>query len=48
MVFGTGEGNTDIAIDGQLVPLSGPYPKPVVRSGTATVAVKPATAPFSS
>jgi len=36
-VFGTGEGATDIAIDGQKVPLTGPYPSPLLTPWTATV-----------
>ena len=43
MAYGTGEGKTDIAIDGQKVPLLGPYPKPLLAPWTATVAGKPAT-----
>ncbi len=40
MVFATGEGRTDIALDGQIVPLAGPYPQPVVGPWTATVGGK--------
>jgi uncharacterized protein (TIGR03437 family) len=43
MAFGTGEGKTDIAINGQMVPLTGPYPKPLLGPWTATVGSKPAT-----
>jgi uncharacterized protein (TIGR03437 family) len=43
MAYGTGEGKTDIAIDGQQVPLMGPYPKPLLGPWTATVGGKPAT-----
>jgi len=42
MAYGTGEGKTDIAIDGQKVPLMGPYPKPLLGPWTATVGGKPA------
>ena len=37
MVFATGEGKTDIAMDGQIVPLYGPYPRPLLGPWTATV-----------
>ena len=47
MAYGTGEGKTDIAIDGQIVPLMGPYPKPLLGPWTATVGGKPATVTYS-
>jgi uncharacterized protein (TIGR03437 family) len=46
MAYATGEGNTDIAIDGQRVPLTGPYPKPLLGPWTATVGGKPATVTY--
>jgi hypothetical protein len=42
MAFATGEGATDIAVDGMHVSLLGPYPKPVLGPWTATVGGKPA------
>jgi len=47
MAYATGEGKTDIAADGQKVPLYGPYPKPVLAPWTATVGGKPATVTYS-
>jgi uncharacterized protein (TIGR03437 family) len=47
MAYATGEGKTDIAVDGQHVPLSGPYPKPLLAPWTATVGGKPATVTYS-
>ena len=37
MAYGTGEGKTDIAMDGQFVPLAGPWPAPLLTPWTATV-----------
>ncbi|MFB3776442.1 MAG: SBBP repeat-containing protein [Bryobacteraceae bacterium] len=37
MVFATGEGKTDVGLDGQIVPLYGPYPRPILWPWTATV-----------
>ena len=47
MAYATGEGKTDIALDGQKVPLMGPYPKPLLTPWTATVGGKPATVTYS-
>ena len=47
MAYATGEGKTDIATDGQKVPLLGPYPKPLLGPWTATVGGKPATVTYS-
>jgi uncharacterized protein (TIGR03437 family) len=47
MAYATGEGKTDIAMDGQKVPLLGPYPKPLLTPWTATVGGKPATVTYS-
>ena len=46
MVYATGEGKVDVALDGQLVPLAGPYPKPLLGPWTATVGGKPATVSY--
>jgi len=46
MAYATGEGKTDIAIDGQKVPLLGPYPKPLLGPWTATVGGKPAAVTY--
>jgi uncharacterized protein (TIGR03437 family) len=43
MIYATGEGKTDIAIDGQRVPLLEPYPRPLLTPWTATVGGKTAT-----
>jgi uncharacterized protein (TIGR03437 family) len=43
MIYATGEGTTDTAIDGQKVPLAGPYPAPLLTPWTATVGGKTAT-----
>jgi uncharacterized protein (TIGR03437 family) len=48
MAYATGEGKTDIAIDGQKVPLAGPCPKPLLGPWTATVGGKPATVTYYS
>jgi uncharacterized protein (TIGR03437 family) len=37
MAYGTGEGKTNVAIDGELVPAAGPYPLPLLTPWTATV-----------
>jgi len=47
MAFGTGEGKTDIAIDGQKVPQGGPYPKPLLGTWTATIGGKTATVVYA-
>jgi uncharacterized protein (TIGR03437 family) len=47
MAYATGEGETDIASDGQHVPLLGPYPKPLLAPWTATVGGKPASVTYS-
>ena len=47
MAYATGEGKTDIATDGQKVPLLGPYPKPLLGPWTATVGGKPAAVTYS-
>jgi uncharacterized protein (TIGR03437 family) len=47
MAYATGEGKTDIASDGQHVPLLGPYPEPLLSPWTATVGGKPATVTYS-
>jgi uncharacterized protein (TIGR03437 family) len=47
MAYATGEGKTDIATDGEQVPLSGPYPKPVLGPWTATVGGQPATVTYA-
>jgi uncharacterized protein (TIGR03437 family) len=47
MAYATGEGKTDIATDGQHVPLLGPYPKPLLAPWTATVGGKPAAVTYS-
>jgi uncharacterized protein (TIGR03437 family) len=47
MAYATGEGKTDIAIDGQKVPLLGPYPKPNLTPWTATVGGKAATVTYA-
>jgi uncharacterized protein (TIGR03437 family) len=47
MAYATGEGKTDIALDGQKVPLLGPYPKPLLAPWTATVGGKPAAVTYS-
>jgi uncharacterized protein (TIGR03437 family) len=48
MAYATGEGKTDIALDGQHVPLLGPYPKPLLMPWTATVGGKPAAVTYSA
>jgi uncharacterized protein (TIGR03437 family) len=47
MAYATGEGKTNIATDGEQVPLSGPYPKPVLGPWTATVGGQPATVTYA-
>lgn len=47
MAFGTGEGKTDIAIDGQKVPQGGPYPKPLLGPWTATIGGKTAAVVYA-
>jgi uncharacterized protein (TIGR03437 family) len=47
MAYATGEGKTDIALDGQKVPLMGPYPKPLLTPWTATVGGKPAAVTYA-
>jgi uncharacterized protein (TIGR03437 family) len=47
MAYATGEGKTDVAADGQHVPLSGPYPQPLLAPWTATVGGKPAAVTYS-
>ena len=40
MVYATGEGRTNTSVDGQIVPLSGPYPRPLLGPWTATIGGK--------
>jgi uncharacterized protein (TIGR03437 family) len=47
MAHATGEGKTDIAIDGQKVPLMGPYPSPLLKPWTATVGGKNAAVGYA-
>ena len=47
MAYGTGEGRTDIATDGEQVPLAGPYPKPLLTPWTATVGGQPASVTYA-
>jgi uncharacterized protein (TIGR03437 family) len=47
MVYATGEGKTGTAIDGQLVPLAGPYPAPLLTPWTAKVGGKTATVTYA-
>jgi uncharacterized protein (TIGR03437 family) len=43
LVYATGEGKTNTAIDGQKAPLTGPYPEPLLEPWTATVGGRTAT-----
>jgi uncharacterized protein (TIGR03437 family) len=47
MAYATGEGKTDLAADGQHVPLMGPYPSPLLKPWTATVGGQPAGVTYS-
>jgi uncharacterized protein (TIGR03437 family) len=47
MAYATGEGMTDIAVDGQFVPLAGPWPSPLLKPWTATVGGEAAVATYA-
>jgi uncharacterized protein (TIGR03437 family) len=40
MVYATGEGRTDTPVSGSVIPLAGPYPRPVLSGWSATVGGK--------
>jgi uncharacterized protein (TIGR03437 family) len=40
MVFATGEGKTDLGVDGKITPMAGPWPEPLLQPWTATVGGK--------